>query len=256
LAYAVIVNPGNDLREPMRLGPELLLCVLVCSAPLAADTTLSVVPLAKALQNSELHGDSPEEARKAVLDLILNHPAGETETKAFNARLAALARHKDSRVGRVFFRALETLPEVQQVPEGARSVDLLVRRPLALEASARVHVAWRLVGEHWKVSRMDVYLEGPGAAPVVKAPPYFAEGAIPGEWLDAEELDYLVGRDPTLRNEPDKAPFDFNAALEKYLGADAGAYEALIQRLRKEVTLSRLNTSADSSSRPSPICGL
>jgi hypothetical protein len=136
LAYAVIVNPGNDLREAMRLGPELLLCVLVCSAPLAADTTLSVVPLAKALQNSELHGDSPEEARKAVLDLILNHPAGETETKAFNARLAALARHKDSRVGRVFFRALETLPEVQQVPEGARSVDLLVRRPLALEASA------------------------------------------------------------------------------------------------------------------------
>jgi hypothetical protein len=220
----------------MRLGPELLLCVLACSTPLAADTTLSVVPLAKALQNSELHGDSPDQARKAVTDLLLNHPAGEEETNAFHARLAALARHKDTRVGRVFFRCLETLPDVQQVPQGARDVELLVRRPLAMEASARVHVAWRLEGEHWKVSRLDVYLEGPGAAPVVKAPPYFAEGEVPGEWLDAEELDYLVGRDPTLRNEPDKEPFDFSAAMEKYLAADAGAYEALIQQLRKEVT--------------------
>ncbi len=220
----------------MRLSPELLLCVLVCSSPLAADTTLSVVPLAKALQNSELDGDSPDEARKAVLDLLLNHPSGKLETEAFHSRLAALARHKDTRVGRVFFRALETLPDVQQVPQGARDVELIVRRPLALEATARVHVAWRLVGETWKVSRLDVYLEGAGAAPVVKAPPYFAEGEIPGEWLNAEELDYLFGRDPTQRNQPDEGPFDFSAAMERYFKAEAAAYETLIARLRKEIT--------------------
>jgi hypothetical protein len=235
MGHVVIVKPGNELRGTMRAGAVILLCVL-CAGTVAADVTLSVVPVAKALQNPELHGESPDAARAAVSELLLNQPADEAETGRFHARLADLARHKDTRLGRLFFRMLETTPDVEQVPEGAKAVELLVRRPLALDAVSRVLVEWRLDGETWKIARLDVFLEGIAAAPVVKAAPYFAHGPVMSDRFDAQELDYLVGRDPTQRNRPDAEPFDFAAALENYLKSEAGAYTALVKQLRQDVS--------------------
>ncbi len=227
----------------------ILLGLMTAFAPLAtADDTLSVIPLAKALQNSALHGDNPGPARQAVADMLLNQPLTDAETNRFHTRLADLARSKDTRVGQLFFRALETMPDVKQVQPAARKAEIQARRPLALDASIRVHVEWRRAGDdaEWKVSRLDVVLEGAAAGPVMKAAPYFADGPAMSQFFDAEELDFLVGRDPADRRRVDPEPFDFHAALETYLRCDDDGYAALISRLREQVkpTIPREERSA------------
>lgn len=217
----------------MRLIAALVL-PLILQAALHAEA-LSIAPLAKALQDSTLTGDSPDEARAAVRALLLNQPEGEDELERFHDRLASLARHRETRLGRLFFRALETMPDVEQIPEAATRVELLLRRPLALDAQLRVHVSWQRVADEWKVARLDVGVLGAAAAPVSKAPPYFGTGLIPEFLLNAEELDLLVGRDPADRRAPEQQPFDFAAALESYLRTEPGVYGAVIERLQLAV---------------------
>lgn len=219
----------------MRTLPGLIVLLLL-SATLHAETGLSIQPLAKALQNPALDGDDPGQARQAVQALLLNQPQEPDELERFHERLASLARHRDTRLGRLFFRALETVPDVEQTPPGARRVELLLHRPLALDAVLRVHIGWELVEDAWKVSRMDVGFQGAGAAPVAKAPPYFGTGLIPEFLLDADELDLLVGRDPADRRAPEQEPFDFGAALESYLGVEEGGFEEVVENLSQAVT--------------------
>lgn len=213
-----------------------LLTLLLTAAPMWAGTVLSVVPLAKALQNPDLAGEAPDQARADVLALLVNHPATEVEAARLHERLAQLATHRGTRLGKLFFQALETLPGIEQVPEAATEVELLAHRPLDLEAVVRIHVTWQKHAQGWMIMRFDVGLEGAGAAPIAAAAPYFGNGAPNLAILDAPELDYLVGRDVLTRNEVDPAPFDYDAGLADKFKVQAGAYATVMQKLRKEVT--------------------
>lgn len=213
-----------------------LLTVLLTAAPMWAGTVLSVVPLAKALQNPDLAGVDPLQARADVLAILVNQPANEAEAARLHERLAQLATHRGTRLGKLFFQALETLPAIEQVPEAATEVELLAHRPLELQAVVRIHVTWQKQEQGWKISRFDVGLEGAGAAPIAAAAPYFGNGAPNMAILDAPELDYLVGRDVLTRNEVDPAPFDYDAGLADQLKVEEGAYATVMQKLRKEVT--------------------
>ncbi|MCC7508198.1 MAG: hypothetical protein IT464_02340 [Planctomycetes bacterium] len=213
-----------------------LLTLLLTAAPMWAGTVLSVVPLAKALQNPDLAGVASVQARADVLALLVNQPANEAETQRLHERLAELATHRGTRLGKLFFQALETLPAIEQVPESATDVELLAHRPLELQAVVRIHVAWQKQAQGWKIARFDVGLEGAGAAPIASAAPYFGSGVPNTAILDAPELDYLVGRDVLTRNEVDPAPFDYDAGLAERLKVEEGAYATVMQKLRKEVT--------------------
>ncbi|MBK8208280.1 MAG: hypothetical protein IPK87_16005 [Planctomycetes bacterium] len=213
-----------------------LLTLLLTAAPMWAGTVLSVVPLAKALQNPDLAGVDPLQARADVLAFLVNQPANGAEAGRLHERLAQLATHRGTRLGKLFFQALETLPAIEQVPEAATEVELLAHRPLELQAVVRIHVTWQRQEQDWKISRFDVGLEGAGAAPIAAAAPYFGNGAPNLAILDAPELDYLVGRDVLTRNEVDPAPFDYDAGLADQLNVEEGAYATVMQKLRKEVT--------------------
>lgn len=209
----------------------LTLLATLCM-PLCADT-LSVVPLAKALQNSDLDSPTPDQARKAVRDLLVNQPT-EVELPAFHERLALLARHRDTRLGKLFFRALETMPGIENVPSEARHAEIIVHRPLELQAVVRVHIGFERVGETWLISRFEVGLEGAGAAPVATAAPYFGNGPVRSMFLDVRELELLVGRDISRRHEGEA--FDYDAALAERLKVEEGAYTSVIRKLKQEVT--------------------
>lgn len=227
-AVAAIVMRDMTLRTP------LCMLALLCAfgLPLNAET-LSVVPLAKALQNSDLFGDSPQDARANVRALMVNQPT-EAELPAFHERLALLARHKDTRLGKLFFRALETMPGIDNLPADARHAELIVRRPLELAAVVRVHAGFERVGDVWRVARLEVGLEGAGASPVAAAAPFFGSGRVEPLILDARELELLVGRDVESRHEG--RDFDYDAALADYLKLEEGAFTAVIKKLREAVT--------------------
>lgn len=214
----------------------LLPTLLLTAAPMWAGTVLSVVPLATALQNPDLAGAEPAAARAEVLALLVNQPANAAETEQMNERLAELVTHRDTRLGKLFFQALATLPAIEQVPDAATHVDLLAHRPLDLQAVVRIHVSWQKLAQGWMILRFDVGLEGAGAAPIAAAAPYFGNGAPNTAILDAPELDYLVGRDVLTRNEVDPAPFDFDAGLAEKLKVEEGAYATVLNKLRKDVT--------------------
>ncbi|MCA8913289.1 MAG: hypothetical protein KDB82_16440 [Planctomycetes bacterium] len=244
-----------------------LLALLVMATPLVA-SSLSVVPLAKALQNPELaKADRTSkdfwDAANAVREVLLNQPKAFTpigkdnkgepvapeldaEQERFCTRLSQLARYRDTRVGKLFFRALESTPGVENLPDNARTAEVTVRWPVVVKeytSHIRVRVAARRVGETWLISEFAVSVEGAAAAPIGGMAPYFSNGPINPLLLDAEPIDYLVGRNPDDRTKPEseRAPFDYNGALDRVFETEEGAYakmvEALLEATKPDVSV-------------------
>lgn len=216
----------------MRLAALLLLLVMPC---LAGATTLSVVPFAKALQNPAF--DSKEDttaARDALLAMLVNQPATQAELERFKLRLAQLVRHRDTRLGKLFFKALESAPEVSNLPADATEVLLICERPLALGASVAVFVRWRLLEAGWRIAEVEVNLHGAAAATVVNCAPYFGDGMIRPELLNLSELDYLVGRDAADRIKPasEQKAFTFDDGLARCLAMEDGALTQAITAMQ------------------------
>jgi hypothetical protein len=201
--------------------------------------TLSVVPLAKALQNSVLTDTKSTEfeaAFKQVTDLLLNQPVEEDEKSAMRERVAALSTHRDSRVGKLFFAALAAVPEIENLGESEfAAID--ASWPISFGGSIRLRVEYTRSGEIWLVSALEATADGVAAAPIAGMSPYFGIGAPRPELLDLEAIDYLVGRDPADREkiEAERPAFDFDAALVPIFEAEAGAFQSLLEKLQESI---------------------
>lgn len=224
--------------SPARLA---LLTVWGLLAPaMAAQATLSIVPLAQAMRNPDLLSadDDPklEPARKAVSELLLNQPGSE-ELAGFHQRLRWLALHQDTRLGRLFFAALEALPGVENLPEGASAAGADAYFPLALGSGVQVRAAWSKQAGAFKVSDLSVTITGNAGALLSGAGPYFGSGEPNLLVLNALELDYLLGRDPgeRMKLESERAAFDFDESLKKRFEAKAGEPAALLKTLDSEM---------------------
>jgi len=216
-----------------------LLLVALCFNALGA-TTLSVVSLSEALKNPQLKHDNDsaqdiDQARDRVLRHFINQPS-EAEIESVHQRLDLIARHQDTRLGRLFFAALDSMPALEHLPEGATRAEIIVHWPLALGAEARVRVAWVLKEEEWLIEVLTLQLRGSAAAPVSAASPYFGDEPFNAALLDVEEIGYLLGRNPLTRNDPDAPPFDEAAALARVFARDDGAVESVWEKLSEEVT--------------------
>lgn len=218
----------------------ILLCFTIAATPLFA-TSLSVVALAEALKNPALE-DIKSEAFPAALapiqQALLNQPADEDERAAFQQRVSAIARHRDTRVGKLFFAALAATPAVENLQETAEFAAVDCHWPLALGASARVRVEWQLVEKQWRISTLQVVLDGLAAAPISGMAPYFGGGEVRAAMLDLEAIDYLLGRDPADRELPEteRPGFDYDAALTALFELESGAYGGLLEKLVAKVT--------------------
>ena len=206
---------------------------LLASALTAA--TLSVVPLAKALQNPGLADTKSTEfeaAFKQVTDLLLNQPTGEVEQAAMRERVAALAEHRATRVGKLFFAALAAVPDIENLAESEFAA-IEVSWPLSFGGRVKVRAEYIRNGETWLISALEATADGVAAAPIAGMAPYFGIGAPRPELLNLEAIDYLVGRDPVDREkvEAERAAFDFDAALTPIFKAEAGAYQSLLEAL-------------------------
>jgi hypothetical protein len=215
---------------------QLAFCLLltIAAMPMTA-TTLSVVPLAEALKNSALEDTNSEGFAlgvEAVSTQLLNRPASEAETLAFHARLSAIARHRETRVGKLFFAALMATPAIENLGE-SQFVAMEVTWPISLGANVDVRVEYTLKEGKWLISTLEVTAQGVAAAPVAGMAPYFGHGNPRPELLDLEALDYLVGRDPADREqaEADRAAFDFAGALPAFFEAEAGALKTVLDTL-------------------------
>ncbi len=215
----------------------LLLAITLLSPTLWAETTtLSAKGLTESLKNPDLlllAGDPKlETARKAVADMLFNQPSA-AELEKFHARLANLARHRDTRVGRLFFTALAAVPAIQGVATDAKGASLVCTFELALGSGAQVRVAWVRVGANFLISNFAVEITGNAGALFASAAPYFASGEPDARVLQAAELDYLLGRDTNERTrlESERQPFDFDAALKQRFEIKAGDPAALLQSL-------------------------
>lgn len=216
----------------MRLAALLLLLAM---PTFVGATTLSVVPFAKALQNPAF--DTKEDttgAREALLAMLVNQPATPAELERFKLRLAQLVRHRDTRLGKLFFKALESTPEVSNLPADATELLLICERPLALGASVAVFVRWRLIEAGWRIAEIEVNLHGAAAATVVNCAPYFGDGMVRPELLNLSELDYLVGRDAADRIKPasEQKPFTFDDGLARCLAMEEGALTQAITAMQ------------------------
>jgi hypothetical protein len=217
----------------------LMLLFVICPSASAAEV-LSVQPLAAALRNADLgrEAGSPEQlaAQAAVQAIFLNQPS-EAERDAYRARLAAMAEHQETRLGQMFFAMLESAPALENLPEGAAAAEITVVWPLALGAEARMRVRWELAGtDDWHISAWTMQLRGAAAALVSAAAPYFGDEPFNAALLDAPELDYLLGRNPLTRDDPDAPEFDSAGALGRYFGREDGAVHNVWQRLKGAVT--------------------
>lgn len=215
----------------------LLLAITLLSPTLWAETTtLSAKPLVESLKNPDLllpEGDPKlSAARTVVTEMLFNQPSA-AETPKFHARLADLARHRDTRVGRLFFTALGAVPDLQGVAADARGASLVCTFELALGSGAQVRVGWVRVGQTFRVSNFAVEITGNAGALFASAAPYFASGQPNAGVLQAAELDYLLGRDTDerARLESERKPFDFDAALKQRFEVTSGDPVALLQSL-------------------------
>ena len=208
-------------------------------------TSLSVVPLAEALKNPALADTKSagfEAALAEVTALMLNKPPETEEASAYKARTSSLARHRDTRVGKLFFAALHAVPVIENLPADATSASITADWPLALGASIRVRATFALRDETWLISGLDVTADGVAAAPLAGMAPYFGDGRDRVELLDIEALDYLLGRDPADRELPDleRPDFDYDAAIARVFEAEAGAFETLMNELVDKVSPAEL----------------
>jgi hypothetical protein len=201
--------------------------------------TLSVVPLAKALQNPVLADTKSTEfepAFKQVTDLLLNKPAEDDEKLAMRERVAALSAHRESRVGKLFFAALVAVPEIENLGESEfAAID--ASWPISFGGSIKLRVEYTRSGETWLLSALEATADGVAAAPIAGMAPYFGIGAPRPELLDLEAIDYLVGRDPADREkiEAERPAFDFDAALTPIFEAEAGAFQSLLEKLQESI---------------------
>lgn len=233
-----------------------LLAVMAFGLALGAQpVTLSAKPLSEALQNPDLQlpEDDPKlaAARKAVSDLLLNQPT-EAERGVFHQRLMLFARHKDTRLGRLFFYALAGCPDVGNVDAATQSVAVAATFPLALGSGARVRLGWTRKGDSFLVSEFAVEITGNAGALFSGAGPYFSGASVDPLILNADDLDYLLGRDPADRQklESERGPFDFEAALKRRFELETGAPAALLEKLADE--LSPKKTPAEKVAALSP----
>lgn len=211
--------------------------ILVCfalSAPMLQADTLSVVPLAKSLQNPALADTkSPEFAGafEQVTKQLLNQPT-EQELPAVQARIAALAAHRDSRVGKLFFAALAAAPDIENLGDSEFAA-VNASWPIAFDGSISMRVEYTRRGDTWLISAIEGTADGVASAPVAGMAPYFGIGTPRPEMLNLEAIDYLVGRDPADREkiEAERAPFDFDAALTPLFESEAGTFGALLETM-------------------------
>jgi hypothetical protein len=224
-------------------GTSMLRVVMFVGFALAASTltaaTLSVVPLAKALQNPVLTDTKSTEfeaAFKQVTDLLLNQPVDEDEKLAMRDRVAALSAHRDSRVGKLFFAALAAVPEIENLGD-AEFAAIEAGWPLSFGGRLNLRVEYTRHGETWLISALEATADGVAAAPIAGMAPYFGIGAPRPELLNLEAIDYLVGRDPADREkiEAERPAFDFDAALSPIFKAEAGAFKALLEKLQESI---------------------
>ena len=207
------------------LGPTILM---------GADT-LSVVPLAKALQNSGLTdvNEAGNTARETVQSELWNSPGDDLEAETFRNRLAELARHRETRVGKLFFAAMQAVPDVSNLNPNLTAVTVIARWPLALEGAVQARIEYTRRGEIWKISTFELTVHGVAAAPISGLAPYFGEGEGDPEMLDFEPIDYLLGRDPGERQKPEgeRTPFDYDAALAGIFESEDGAWTAMLDNI-------------------------
>lgn len=218
----------------------ILLCFTFAAVPLFA-SSLSVVALAEALKNPALEDVKSEGFATALAPIqqaLLNQPADQDELTAFQQRVSAIARHRDTRVGKLFFAALAATPAVENLPETADFAAVDCHWPLALGASARVRVEWQLVEKQWRISTLEVTLDGLAAAPIAGMAPYFGGGEVRVAMMDLEAIEYLLGRDPADRELPEteRPGFDYASALAALFESEAGAYGDLLDKLAAKVT--------------------
>jgi hypothetical protein len=217
----------------------LAVLIVTLAAHLGA-STLSVVPLAEALQNPDLVDTGAEGHTAAVAEVtskLLNQPATDAERATLHQRLSLLATHRHTRVGRLFFAALKSVPAIEHLPEGTNQVSVTAQWPLALGASIRARVDFLLRDGDWLVSVLEVTPAGVAAAPIAGMAPYFGTGETRPALLDLEAIDYIVGRDASDRSRPESArkPFDYGETLTKLFAAEAGAVETLLDELQAGV---------------------
>jgi len=226
-----------------------LLALLATLPALGAQTlTLSAKPLSEALQNSDLL--LPEEdpkladARKRVSELLLNQPT-EAERDRFHKRLTLFAKHKQTRLGRLFFAALNGCPDLEQLGKDVSSAGVTATFPLALQSGARVRMAWTRKDEAMLIAEFAVEITGSAGALFAGAGPYFSSAEIEPRILNAAELDYLLGRDTgdRMKLESERSKFDFDAELARRFEIEAGAAGTLIETLAE--TLSSKKTPAE-----------
>jgi hypothetical protein len=219
------------------LNAVILVGFALAAGPVTAQT-LSVVPLAKSLQNPALVDTKSTEftpAFEQVTKQLLNQPTAE-ELPAVQARVSALAAHRDSRVGKLFFAALQAVPDVENLGESDfAAVD--VSWPIALGGSISMRVEYQRHGENWLIAELEATADGVAAAPLAGMAPYFGIGAPRPELLDLEAIDYLVGRDPADREkiEAERPKFDFDAALPPLFEGEPGAFATLLNALETAI---------------------
>lgn len=226
--------------DPFR-NLALLACLALAPVLGAQSVTLSAKPLAEALKNPDLlmPQDEPRlaEARSRVRALLQNQPTDQ-ELAGFHERLTLLARHRETRLGRLFFSAMDACPDLENVDPLDDQARVEARFPLALGSSARVCCGWVRSDKDWLISEFSVEITGNAAALFAGAAPYFARGAAATAVLEAAELDYLLGRDPAerLKLESERAPFDYDAALKQRFAVQPGAPAQLLTRLAEGLT--------------------
>ncbi|MCF6228829.1 MAG: hypothetical protein L3J82_09255 [Planctomycetes bacterium] len=226
-----------------------LTIVLLILAPayLAGADTLSVLPLAKALQNSGfLSSDSKKVqlATENVTKLLLNQP-DEDELPALSARLKQFAKHSDSNIGKLFFAALSNTPDIENLSENATAASIRVDWPLELGAKILVRVSYLKTESGWRIEGASAQMLGTAASAVAAAGPYFSSEEPDLALLDKPELAYLLGKKPLGDDE-----FDFDETLKKYFLVATGDFEATLERLSAGVSLDvsrekRLKTMLD-----------
>ncbi|MEE9312651.1 MAG: hypothetical protein V3V10_09605 [Planctomycetota bacterium] len=226
-----------------------VIIVLLALAPayLAGADTLSVLPLAKALQNSDfLSSDSKKIllATENVTKLLLNQPE-EDELPALSARLKQFTQHADSNIGKLFFAALSNTPDIENLSENATTAKIRVEWPLELGAKILVRVSYLKTKSGWLIEDASAQMLGTAASAVAAAGPYFSSEEPYLALLDKPELAYLIGKKPLGDDD-----FDFDEALGKYFLVVDGDFEATLETLSEGISLDvsrdkRLKTMLD-----------
>lgn len=219
-----------------------LLILIVTFATQLAASTLSVIPLGEALQNPDLmdpESEGHDAALEAVSSLLANRPEPESdELREFRTRLADLASHRETRVGKLFFGALAATPEIENLPDDVTQAGINALWPLALGSSIRVRAEFRKVDNAWLIAEFELTVDGLAGAPVAGMAPYFGKGEIRPLLLDLDAIDYVVGRDAEDRRRPEleRKPFDYDDTLKDIFAAEENGVAGLIDTLNEKVT--------------------